>query len=133
MALLTLHTCQPSTVTLTSPGNMELLWQIGLNMHLDPATLDTREGFLEFLYLAQVRHDTYMSSLLLHAQVYQAVSLRTETETYRSPNIPPYAPMSTFARRAMVPADPVTGEGYTMGALYWQLNDIWQVVWAGHL
>ena len=51
---LSLHSRQHSTVTLTCPGNMELLWQIGLNMHLDPATLDTREGFQEFLYLTQV-------------------------------------------------------------------------------
>ena len=43
--------------------------------------------------------------------MYQAVSLKTETETFR---------------RAMVEADPDTGEGMTMGALYWQLNDIWQ-------
>ena len=50
------------------PGNRELLWQIGLNMDLDPASLETREGFKEFLYLSQV---------------YQAVSLKTETETYR--------------------------------------------------
>ena len=77
-------------------GNMELLWQISLNMDLDQTQLDTVTGFQEFLYLSQV---------------YQAVSLKTETETYR---------------RGMRDADPVTGEGLTMGALYWQLNDIWQ-------
>ena len=42
---------------------------------------------------------------LLH-QVYQAVSLKVETETYR---------------RLQQPADPDTGEGLTMGALYWQV------------
>ena len=62
---------------------MELLWQIGLNMHLDPATLDTRDGFQEFLYLTQVGHKHVCIILLCHIQVYQAVSLRTETETYR--------------------------------------------------
>jgi len=77
-------------------GNMELLWQIGLNMNLDAETLDTVDGFKEFLYLTQVQ---------------QAVALKTESETYR---------------RGMVSADPDTGEGLTMGALYWQLNDIWQ-------
>ena len=39
-------------------------------------------------------------------QVYQAVSLKVETETYR---------------RRQQPADPDTGEGLTMGALYWQV------------
>ena len=33
---------------------MELLWQIGLNMNLDAATLDTVDGFKEFLFLTQV-------------------------------------------------------------------------------
>ena len=77
-------------------GNNELTWQISLNMDLNMASLDSVSGFQEFLYLAQV---------------YQAVSLKTETETYR---------------RGMREVDPVTGEGLTMGALYWQLNDIWQ-------
>ena len=77
-------------------GNMELLWQISLNMDLDQSQLDTVTGLQEFLYLSQV---------------YQAVSLKTETEAYR---------------RMMRAEDPETGEGLTMGALYWQLNDIWQ-------
>ena len=33
---------------------MELLWQIGLNMNLDEETLDTVDGFKEFLFLTQV-------------------------------------------------------------------------------
>ena len=37
--------------------------------------------------------------------MYQAVSLKVETETYRRQQ----------------PADPDTGEGLTMGALYWQV------------
>ena len=48
-------------------GNLELLWQIGLNMDV-PDQLETEEGFKQFLWLTQV---------------YQAVSLKTETETYR--------------------------------------------------
>ena len=77
-------------------GNLELLWQINLNLDLDQDSLNNVQGLQEFLYLTQV---------------YQAVSLKTETETYR---------------RHMRPADHETGEGLTMGALYWQLNDIWQ-------
>jgi len=77
-------------------GNLELQWQISLNMDLELDSLENTEGWQEFLYLAHV---------------YQAVSLKTETETYR---------------RGMSMPDPDTGEGMTMGALYWQLNDIWQ-------
>lgn len=43
-------------------------------------------------------------------QVYQAMSLKTETEHYR---------------RLMTGIDATTGEGQCMGALYWQLNDVW--------
>lgn len=47
-------------------------------------------------------------------QVFQAMSLKVETEFYR--------------RNRAVKDD---GTGYTMGALYWQLNDIWPTVsWA---
>jgi len=75
-------------------GNLELPWQIGLNLYIDLDSLDTIPGMMEFLYLAQV---------------YQAVSLKTESEHYRRYR-------STINSK---------GEGFTMGALYWQLNDIW--------
>ena len=44
------------------------------------------------------------------SQITQAEELRTETEVYR---------------RAKSRLDNETGYGMTMGALYWQLNDIW--------
>ena len=78
-------------------GNIELPFQI--ITHLESpnlAELGTPEGFQEFIYLSQIT---------------QAEELRTETEVYR---------------RAMNrEVDAATGAGYTMGALYWQLNNIW--------
>ena len=44
------------------------------------------------------------------SQVTQAVSMRIQTESYRQMK-------SSFND---------LGEGLTMGALYWQLNDVWQ-------
>ncbi|TRY79762.1 hypothetical protein TCAL_08106 [Tigriopus californicus] len=76
-------------------GNEEIPWQIHLHMELPENELDTRAGFEEFLYQAQVN---------------QAESLRVETEHYR---------------RMMTQYSNQTGEGLTMGTLYWQLNDIW--------
>ena len=48
--------------------------------------------------------------LVYLSQLSQAMAIKTETEFYRR-------------NRAI---DPKTGEGFTMGALYWQLNDIWE-------
>ena len=83
--------------------------------------------FKEFLYLSQVggkfcsQSIIYLNQpfgiefiLLIHIefQVHQAVALRTETECYR---------------RSMTRVNPNTNDQFinTMGALYWQLNDIW--------
>lgn len=77
-------------------GNQELPFQI--IAHLNAPNLNeygTAEGFQEFIYLSQIT---------------QAEQLRIETEVYR---------------RAMTKMEPETGLGKTMGALYWQLNDIW--------
>lgn len=96
-------------------GNEELPWQIHLHMELPENELDTQAGFEEFLYQAQVRrlHEwkrCKFRDVLFHFQVNQAESLRVETEHYR---------------RMMTQYSVETGEGLTMGALYWQLNDIW--------
>ena len=57
--------------------------------------LGTEAGFEEFLYLVEI---------------YQARSLRVETEHYL---------------RHTSAVDPATGYGMTRGALYWQLNNVW--------
>jgi len=51
-----------------------------------------------------------LSDLIYLSQISQAMAIKTETEFYR--------------RNREI--DPNNGEGNTMGALYWQLNDIWQ-------
>ena len=77
-------------------GNLELPMQIMTHLDCpDFYQLSTPEGFREFLYLSQIS---------------QAEQLRTETEVYR---------------RAKSKINPETGSGMTMGALYWQLNDVW--------
>ena len=38
------------------------MWQIRLNLDLDPATLDTVPGFQEFLYLSQVYQATALQA-----------------------------------------------------------------------
>lgn len=47
--------------------------------------------------------------MCLLTKVMQAQCVKTETEFYR------------FSQSEII-----KGEGHTMGALYWQLNDIWQ-------
>lgn len=59
------------------------------------------------------RHnDSYrdLADYIYLSQINQAVSVKIQTESYRQ--------MRSTLRE--------TGEGLTMGALYWQLNDVWQ-------
>lgn len=49
------------------------------------------------------------SRLIYLSQINQAMSIKTETEFYRRNR----------------PSDSISGGGNTMGALYWQLNDVW--------
>ncbi|XP_065350336.1 beta-mannosidase [Cloeon dipterum] len=84
-------------------GNFELTYQV--ESRLLPGgqfNWNTRETFEKFTYLTQI---------------YQAMSTKTEAECHR---------------RWRGWYDAPTGEGLTMGSLYWQLNDIWNApTWAG--
>ncbi len=51
-----------------------------------------------------------LNDFIYLSQISQAMAIKTETEFYR--------------RNREI--DSKNGEGNTMGALYWQLNDIWQ-------
>ncbi|KAI5741410.1 hypothetical protein M8J76_013313 [Diaphorina citri] len=56
------------------------------------------------------KKDPSMRTLIYYTQINQAWSIKTETELYRR-------------HRSILNPD---GTGLTMGALYWQLNDVWQ-------
>ncbi|XP_054162086.1 beta-mannosidase-like [Oppia nitens] len=56
-----------------------------------------------------------LNDFIYSSQIIQAMAMKTETEFYR--------------RNRQI--DPTNGKGFTMGALYWQLNDIWPApTWA---
>lgn len=55
-------------------------------------------------------------ALIFYSQIIQAMSIKIETEHYRA-----YRGILDDANK-----------GYTMGALYWQLNDVWVApTWSG--
>jgi beta-mannosidase len=56
-----------------------------------------------------------LNDLIYLSQISQAMAMKIETEFYR--------------RNREI--DSTNGHGFTMGALYWQINDIWQApTWA---
>ncbi|KAL0277661.1 UNVERIFIED_CONTAM: hypothetical protein PYX00_004879 [Menopon gallinae] len=54
--------------------------------------------------------ENYLKTFIYFSQIYQAMAVKTETEKYRRD-------------RGRVNKD---NEKFTMGALYWQLNDVWE-------
>lgn len=112
-------------------GNQQMLQQAALHFNLPNAT-DPLKRFVDTLYITQVRHAhdpnsvsttvkinqkfrhvnhqfKVSSSAVFHMQVMQAQCVKTQTEFYRRSR-----------------SEIIGGKGHTMGALYWQLNDIWQ-------
>lgn len=59
---------------------------------------------------ADFNKSEHFDTFVYYSQIYQAMATKTETE---------------FLRRSQNLLTP-RGEGRTMGALYWQLNDVWQ-------
>lgn len=64
-----------------------------------------------YTYALKAKHtkNNYVFLMYFLTKVMQAQCTKTETEFYR------------FSQSEII-----NGEGHTMGALYWQLNDIWQ-------
>ncbi|XP_063918754.1 beta-mannosidase-like [Zophobas morio] len=71
---------------------------------------DPLKNLIEFqLELPSENNEYYDEALIYYTQIIQAMSIKIETEHYR---------------RHMGRVDN-DGRGYTMGALFWQLNDVW--------
>lgn len=68
------------------------------------------------LQLPDNESSNYVAAVIYFSQILQAQAIKTETEHYRS-----------FKGRL-----DTSGRGNTMGALYWQLNDVWVApTWSG--
>lgn len=68
------------------------------------------------LTLPPISAQNYYLAFIYYSQIVQAVAIKTEVEHYRS-----------YKGRL-----DEEGRGYTMGALYWQLNDVWVApTWSG--
>lgn len=109
-------------------GNRQMLLQAALHFNL-PNSTDPLKRFTDTLYITQVKHTNLYNLNVLYlmyfyvtvkqcksktgycslVQVMQAQCVKTQTEFYRRSQ-----------------TEIIEGEGHTMGALYWQLNDIWQ-------
>lgn len=68
------------------------------------------------LKLPSESNENYYKAYIYYSQVIQAVAVKIQTELYR-------------LKRSSISTN---GEGMTMGALYWQLNDVWVAPsWSG--
>lgn len=68
------------------------------------------------LSLPNINSSNYVNAFIFYSQIIQAVAIKYESEYYRQ-------------WRSVLNSD---STGLTMGALYWQLNDVWVApTWAG--
>ncbi|XP_025833417.1 beta-mannosidase-like [Agrilus planipennis] len=86
------------------------------SLNLTSDFMDSRQhhpdGYMEILMLINDRLSSpgrNLEAMMYYSQILQAMAVKIETENYR--------------RMKSVTFD--NGEGLTMGALYWQLNDVW--------
>ena len=92
--------------TLPEDWHLESNWTAHVQRHPSGNQQLLSQVKRHFDYEAGNTEEDFKKFLYL-TQVHQAMSIKTETEVYR---------------RGMVKVD---GSPQTMGALYWQLNDIW--------
>lgn len=80
-----------------------------LNQHRQHHSNGNHEIFNQIQFNLKPVDD--FEAIIYMSQIYQAMTLKTGTELYR---------------RSKNVIDPQTSQGYCMGTMYWQLNDVWQ-------
>lgn len=99
-----------SLAKVSAPGDLDSLGTafMGHRQHLPGGNLYLVSLLEHQIDLPNGTHD--LDKFIYYTQINQAMSIKTETEVYRR-------------HRSVLKED---GKGLTMGALYWQLNDVWQ-------